>query len=188
MTPINPSRVSLRIGKTDPPPTNKLLINFNSEASSRRMPVDKAIHISTLLLNTFKKLNLSFIGSPKERAFIELIISGLDNSARVENLAGQTTLKELAGLMAAGTALLTTDSGPAHLANSVGTPTIVLFGAGNEDNTAPYNKQHLTVIRYGKLPCEPCVKNTCKLYGIPKCLEMIDELQIINALHLLIQE
>jgi ADP-heptose:LPS heptosyltransferase len=84
--------------------------------------------------------------------------------------------------MSAATALLTTDSGPAHLANSVGTPTIVLFGAGNEHNTAPYNKQGLTVLRYGKLSCEPCVKNTCKLYGVPKCLELLDELQIINTL------
>jgi len=88
----------------------------------------------------------------------------------------------LTGLMAASAVVLTTDSGPAHLANSVGAPTIVLFGAGNEYNTAPYNKQNLTVLRYGKLSCEPCVKNTCKLYGIPKCMQLIDELQIINTL------
>ena len=187
-TEIKERQVSLGISRTGASATNKLLINFNSEASSRRMPIDKAIHISGLLLNTFKQINLSFIGSPQETAFIDLIINGLENNERVENLAGKTTLKELAGLMVASTALLTTDSGPAHLANSVGTPTIVLFGAGNEHNTAPYNKQDLTVIRYGKLPCEPCVKNTCKLYGIPKCLQMIGEMQIIDALHLLIKE
>ena len=32
------------------------------------------------------------------------------------------------------------------------------------------------------LACEPCVKNECKLYGVPKCMQLIDELQIIAAL------
>ena len=80
--------------------------------------------------------------------------------------------------------ILSTDSGPAHLANAIGLPVVVLFGAGNEFNTAPFNKQKRMIIRYGQLNCEPCVKNTCKLYDVPKCMEMLDELQIISALHL----
>ncbi len=114
--------------------------------------------------------------------FVEEVINATENRNRIENLAGKTDLVGLSALMAASAAIVTTDSGPAHLANSVGTPVIVLFGAGNEHNTAPYNKQNLSVIRYGKLNCEPCVKNKCKLYGVPKCMQMIDELQIIDAL------
>jgi len=161
---------------------NRALINFNSEALSRRMPLDKAKTIISLLTNTFISTTFTFIGSPKEAAFIEQVIEGAENKDRIENFAGKTDLAGLTGLMAASAVVLTTDSGPAHLANSVGAPTIVLFGAGNEYNTAPYNKQNLTVLRYGKLSCEPCVKNTCKLYGIPKCMQLIDELQIINTL------
>ena len=161
---------------------NRVLINFNSEALSRRMPLDKAKTIISLLTNTFISTTFTFIGSPKEAAFIEQVIEGAENKDRIENFAGKTDLAGLTGLMAASAVVLTTDSGPAHLANSVGAPTIVLFGAGNEYNTAPYNKQNLTVLRYGKLSCEPCVKNTCKLYGIPKCMQLIDELQIINTL------
>ncbi|MBS1502134.1 MAG: hypothetical protein JST32_08740 [Bacteroidetes bacterium] len=93
-------------------------------------------------------------------------------------------MAQLVDYMTLAEAVLTTDSGPAHLANSLGVPTIVLFGAGDESNTAPYNKDLLTVIRAGKLECEPCVRNTCKLYGVPKCMELIDELRIINALKL----
>jgi lipopolysaccharide heptosyltransferase II len=162
--------------------STRILINFNSEASSRRMPVDKGRAIMDLLTNAFTHVTFTFIGSPKEAEFADEIIAGVNNSGRLENLAGKTDLAGLASLMAASAAVLTTDSGPAHLANSVGAPTVVLFGAGNEHNTAPYNKQNLTVLRAGKLSCEPCVKNTCRLYGIPKCLQLLDELQIINAL------
>jgi lipopolysaccharide heptosyltransferase II len=168
----------------EPIPLNKtrVLINFNSEADSRRMPVGKGVAIINLLTKTFKETTFTFIGSPKEATFVEQVIDGAENKDQIESFAGKTDLVGLASLMAASAAIITTDSGPAHLANSVGTPTIVLFGAGNEHNTAPYNKQNLTVLRYGKLECEPCVKNTCKLYGVPKCMQMLDELQIIDAL------
>jgi len=160
----------------------RLLVNFNSEAESRRMPIDKGRAIINLLTSTFTPVTLTFIGSPKEAAFVDELIAGVDNRERIENYAGKTDLPGLAALMVSSAAILTTDSGPAHLANAVGTPTVVLFGAGNEHNTAPYNKQNLTILRAGKLNCEPCVKNTCMLYGIPKCMELLDELQMINAL------
>jgi heptosyltransferase-2 len=161
-----------------------VIINFNSEALSRRMPLDKGRNIVNALTAAFKDVNFVFVGSPKEAAFVDELLVGLDNADRLQNLAGKTDLKGLAKLMAGSKAVLTTDSGPAHLANAVGAPTVVLFGAGDESNTAPYNKQGLVIVRYGKLICEPCVRNTCKLYGIPKCMEMLDEIKIINALSL----
>lgn len=178
--------ITIRTVKLSPPSTEKnnarLLVNFNSEAESRRMPVDKGRAIINLLTSTFTGVTLTFIGAPKEAVFVDELIAGADNRERIENFAGKTNLSGLAALMASSAAILTTDSGPAHLANAVGTPTVVLFGAGNEHNTAPYNKQNLTLLRAGKLYCEPCVKNTCKLYGIPKCMQLLDELQMINAL------
>jgi len=180
---INNKQVGLEV-QISAEQKESVVINFNSEASSRRMPLDKGRSIINRLTTTFKDTTFSFVGSPKEAVFIEELLIGLNNGDRLQNLAGKTDLKGLTELMASSKAVLTTDSGPAHLANAVGAPTIVLFGAGNENNTAPYNKQSLTVIRYGELICEPCVRNTCKLYGIPKCMEMLDEIKIINALSL----
>jgi len=178
----NVYHVKLDVEKPERMVKNLVIINFNSEASSRRMPLDKAKHILNLLTNTFKNTRFTFIGSKKEADFIEEIFQHADHRDRLENFAGKTDMANLADVLREATVVLTTDSGPAHLANSLGTPTIVLFGAGNERNTAPYNKQGLQIIRYGKLDCEPCVKNTCKLYGIPKCMQLLDEMQIVAAL------
>ena len=161
---------------------NLVIVNFNSEASSRRMPVDKGKQLIDTLTNTFKTAKFIIVGSAKEKEYVDELLSDAANSNRLENYAGKTSLEGLCSLMASAKAVLTTDSGPAHLANAIGVPTIVLFGAGNEQNTAPYNKQFLTILRAGKLECEPCVRNTCKLYGIPKCMQLIDPLEIINAL------
>jgi lipopolysaccharide heptosyltransferase II len=179
---ISDKQVKLETKNAIPKNSKRVLVNFNSEADSRRMPLDKGIDILNSLINAFPDITFTFIGSPKESNFIKQIIAGAENNGHIENFAGKTDLAGLTDLMASCAALLTTDSGPAHLSNSVGTPTIVLFGAGNEHNTAPYNKIGLTVLRAGKLSCEPCVQNTCKLYGIPKCMELLDELQMINTL------
>jgi len=163
-------------------PNSLVLVNFNSEAVSRRMPIGKSINLINQLTNTFQNVHFALVGSPKDSDHIDQIYVNAENKERIKNLTGKTNLVELAKLMAGAKAVLTTDSGPAHLANSVGAPVIALFGAGNEHNTAPYNKENLTVIRAGKLDCEPCVRNTCELYGAPKCMKLIDAMQIINAL------
>ncbi|QHS54283.1 glycosyltransferase family 9 protein [Mucilaginibacter sp. 14171R-50] len=181
--PAGDRQVKLSTGESSTA-KNIVMVNFNSEASSRRMPLYKGRAIINRLTEVFTNITFVLIGAPKETAFVDELLIGAAHPHRLQNLAGKTDLAGLVKQMADSRAVLTTDSGPAHLANAVGAPTVVLFGAGNENNTAPYNKQRLTVIRYGELICEPCVRNTCKLYGLPKCMEMLDEIKIINALSL----
>jgi len=151
-----------------------LIININSEAPSRRLPKEKAIQ----LIDTIRhKINneIILIGSNKEKAFVDEVYASLVNKINITNKAGQTNLQELVSLMSSCPVMLTTDSGPVHVANALGVHTIVLFGAGNENNTAPYNTENRSIIRLGQLACEPCVSNTCKLYGVPQCLARLDE-------------
>ncbi|CAN5163872.1 glycosyltransferase family 9 protein [soil metagenome] len=181
---IGNREVKLAVKKSDAANVKRVIVNFNSEAASRRMPLDKGRELINLLAGTFTDTRFTFIGTPKETIFVSQFIIGSEHADRLEDYAGATDLPGLAQLMADSVAVLTTDSGPAHLANSVGAPVIVLFGAGNESNTAPYNQRNLNVLRAGKLTCEPCVKNTCRLYGIPKCMQLLDDLHIINRLSL----
>lgn len=159
---------------------NALLININSEAVSRRLPVPKAISIINAVRQKITN-EIILVGSNKEAAFVTEVFQALPDKTNITNRAGQTSLPELLDLFGSAAAVLTTDSGPAHVANALGTYTVVLFGAGNEHNTAPYNKDNRAIIRLGQLPCEPCVSNTCKVYGIPECLLRLDEQVIVAA-------
>lgn len=156
-----------------------ILINFNSEAVSRRMPLEKGKSILASLLHNFPNANFGLIGSPKEREFVQSFINFFPDQS-FTNYAGKTDFKTLVNLMASASFMLSTDSGPAHVANSTYTPLLVLFGAGNENNTAPFNKKKLHTLRLGKLSCEPCVKNIC-IYGLPKCLEELDNHKIVET-------
>lgn len=163
------------------PKEDHLVININSEASSRRLTTAKAVEvIEAVRKSSAQKIIL--IGGGKEKAFVEEVMGRLPDRSNTESLAGKTTLPQLVQVLASAAAVLTTDSGPAHLANAVGTQTVVLFGAGNEANTSPYNKDAVQVLRLGQLSCEPCTKNVCIRYGTPQCLERLETPRILLAL------
>ncbi len=163
--------------------SGRIVMNCNSEAISRRLPVEKAREIITHLLK-YTSASIELVGGPSEVDYINSIYNGLDFSAdRLMNTAGKTNLPQLIETLAGANLMLSTDSGPAHLANALGIPTIVLFGAGNELSTAPYNPENRTVLRVPGLACAPCVRNTCQ-YGAPKCLNLFAVSEITAAVQL----
>jgi len=158
---------------------NRIIINVNSEAESRRLPVQKAIPVVNLLRQS-TNAELVLVGSPKEVPHVMEVYNGLDSNQGIVVMAGKTNLSELMDLLATAPVMLTTDSGPMHLANALGVHTVALEGASDEKNTAPYNADKRTLIRSGLLPCEPCVKNVCQ-FGVPTCLMNMQETIIVNA-------
>lgn len=174
--PIPPVKLQLPAAER----SNAVIININSEAVSRRLPKEKAISIIAAVRNKINN-EIILVGSNKEAAFVDEVFNALPDKTNISSKAGKTSLPQLMQLFATSAAVLTTDSGPAHVANALAVHTIVLFGAGNENNTAPYNKNNRTIIRLGELKCEPCVSNTCKIYGVPQCLVRLDENLIVQA-------
>jgi ADP-heptose:LPS heptosyltransferase len=163
------------------PKKDYVVLNINSEAVSRRLTPAKAVEMVRECRARLKE-RLYLIGAPAEAAFVTSVLEALPDRRGVESLAGKTTLPQLAEVLASARLVLSTDSGPAHLANALGTHTVVLFGAGNEANTAPFNSELRTIIRLGKLECEPCRKNVCVRYGQPQCLELLNTPQIVATL------
>ena len=93
------------------------------------------------------------------------------------NLAGETSLPELAHLYKNALMLITTDSGPMHLAAAVGTPVIALFGPTDPQRTGPYGDGHV-IIRID-LPCSPCLLKRCPT---KKCMQDILPEQVMAAI------
>ncbi len=64
------------------------------------------------------------------------------------NLIGQTNLKQLLAIIQRANVLISPDSGPAHMATTVGTPVIGLYVTSNPDRTGPYLSQQWVVNKY----------------------------------------
>lgn len=89
--------------------------------------------------------------------------------APVINLAGLTSLRELAALIKLCQVILTNDSGPMHIAAAANTPLVALFGSTNEVATGPYRTG--TVI-HKHVSCSPCYKRVCPLDF--RCMKRIE--------------
>jgi ADP-heptose:LPS heptosyltransferase len=66
----------------------------------------------------------------------------------------QFSLAETAGIIAQADLMITTDTGNMHIADALGTPTIVLWGGSNVPKNKPYENKN-KVVHLG-LPCQPC--------------------------------
>ncbi len=102
-------------------------------------------------------IKLIFVGDGS-RSDISEIKSSM--SAQSIDLDGQTSLRDLATLFRQADLVLTTDSGPMHLAAALGKPVIALFGPTSPGRTGPYGKGH-TIIRKD-LECSPCFLKKCE--------------------------
>jgi heptosyltransferase I len=64
------------------------------------------------------------------------------------NQVARDTLPQLLALLARTTALLTPDSGPAHMATMVGTPVLGLYAATNPERSGPYLSRRWCIDAY----------------------------------------
>ena len=64
------------------------------------------------------------------------------------NLVGKDTLLEMLATLQRATVLVSPDSGPAHMATTVGTPVIGLYAATNPERSGPYHSRPWCVNRY----------------------------------------
>lgn len=92
------------------------------------------------------------------------------------DLSGRTTLKDLSYVYMLSSLVITTDSGPMHIAAAVGTPTVALFGPTDPARTGPYGQGH-TVIR-SNLPCSPCFLKKC---ATKECMNEISVEVVFHA-------
>jgi lipopolysaccharide heptosyltransferase I len=98
-----------------------------------------------------------FTGSKGDRPLIARIVERMETHPL--NLAGEVNLKELAYLYTRCRLVISTDTGPMHIAAAMNTPVVALFGPTAPWRTGPYGRAH-RVIRE-ELSCSPCFKKKC---------------------------
>ncbi len=102
-----------------------------------------------------------------ERATCQRITDAVYSHARtmtIYNLAGQTSLRELASLLHCCSLALGNDSGPMHLAAAVGTPVGALFSSTSVELTGPGmpgSPSHFVLSSTAS--CSPCFLRTCPI-------------------------
>ena len=98
-----------------------------------------------------KKFAVVLIGSAGEH---ELCAEVATLAPGAINLAGETTLPELAALIRRGAICVSNDSGPMHMAVALDRPVLAVFGPTDPVWAGPYRRA--SAVLRADLPCSPC--------------------------------
>ena len=90
-------------------------------------------------------MGLVFVGDKTRRRNVAEVKPSCRPAVRVADLSGQTTLRELAAVLAACDLVVSGDTGPMHLAVAVGTPVVALFGATDPRRHGPYGSRNVVL-------------------------------------------
>jgi len=114
-------------------------------------------------------------GGPSERA-LTARVAGADGL----DLGGETSLADLAEVLAGADAVVVGNTGPAHLAAAVGTPVVSLFAPTVPAvRWCPWRVAH--VLLHLEVPCAGCRARTCPVAGHP-CLNGVEVEEVLAAL------
>ncbi|MBI2421822.1 MAG: glycosyltransferase family 9 protein [Candidatus Hydrogenedentes bacterium] len=123
-------------------------------------------------------------GSPGERELTARMKAGIGD--RCIDLAGETTIAELAAVARNCAAFVSNDTGTMHVAAAMGTPVVAIFSARDHKHRwYPYGLQH-RVLRED-IECSPCLADVCPKYPVPECLNRIGAARVMAALDDILQ-
>jgi ADP-heptose:LPS heptosyltransferase len=144
------------------------------------------------LINKLNKLyDVSFMlfwGTKKEKDDCEFIAQNIE--AKNAYVIPESPIKYLGALIQKCSLVIGNDSGPLHIAVSVGTPTLGIYGPTNPMLQGPYGEKNLSIVKED-LPCLYCNLLECDIGNIcmtelskDKIIEKVNELAEINGVKL----
>lgn len=177
---VNHLLKKLKIGDDD------LLIGINpgSNSKARQWPKKRFAKLADALIREYQAKIIIF-GGPgdvalareiEETTLLHLRGGGVGSRWAIINLAGQTTLKELAYLALRCHHFITNDTGPMHIAGIMGTKVLAINGP---TPFAPYGAGHHLRIQ-ANLPCINCGGTTTCTKG--DCMKAIEVEDVLAAL------
>jgi lipopolysaccharide heptosyltransferase I len=118
------------------------------------------------------------LGDPSKREMSERLMR-TPSRLTIVNSVGRTSLRDLVGLIHGARVCVGPDSGPAHIAGSLGVPHVTLFGPTPSERNAPRGSEGLSI--RASLGCSPCRRRVCP--GLDKlCMRLISPAQVLERI------
>lgn len=166
----------------------KPLIVLNPGASygpAKRWPASRFGQVATNLEKECGAASIIIGTANEEMLAREVVASSREKGISQEpiNLSGQTTLRELMGILSWANLMITNDTGPMHLANALRVPVVALFGPTDPGVTRPWHEPY--VVLHKKVICWPCWYRACPYEH--SCMKLIDVADVLKACFSLLQ-
>jgi ADP-heptose:LPS heptosyltransferase len=138
-------------------PSPYALLHPGATSPSRRWPPERFAAVGDALAQ--RGLRVAVVGTRDERRTAASVAVAM--RARCLDACGRTDLGGLAVLLGGATLLVGNDSGPAHLAAALGTPSVTVFLSGDPVRWAHDPSRHR--VARAQVECNPCSHLTCPI-------------------------
>lgn len=154
-------------------------INPGGNWEPKRWPKDRFAKLANELVEKFHA-KIIITGSKRDSKLAEDIASMMATKPVIT--CGRTSIKDLAAVFEKVNIVIANDSGPMHIAVSVGAKTIALFGPTIPEITGPIGRDRYIVLQK-KIGCEiPCYDLSCSDYRCMKEIAVEDVLEAVGKL------
>jgi heptosyltransferase-2 len=167
---------------------DRLTIVLNTGAATadtKRWPIEHAVATARALTGRYGAQVLVHCG-PAEREIADTI-QGRAGDPRVRSMGCVPSLPLglSKGVIERADLVISTDSGPRHMAVAFNKPIVTLFGSVSPSLTQTYNRPE-TILSLG-LECQPCGEYQCPLKHA-RCMKDLDSQRVIAAAVKIIEE
>ncbi len=156
-------------------PTPWIGLHTSARDATRRWPLRRFAAAGAQLQQRFGGM-LILTGEASERAEMQAALNS--TGAPNLNLAGCTNLPVTGAIIQRLALFLTNDTGPAHIAYALGTPTVTIFGGGDPQRNGPPGPGPFQILAQ-PISCRPCESGTCPIAF--RCLDEISVQQVVEA-------
>ena len=129
-------------------------------------------------------LGVVAITTPGERSIIDEMNNG--TTAPVAAFT-DLSLPEITALLARARVFIGNDSGIAHIAAAVETPSVVIFGSSNRAHWQPWANAAAEVV-FEEMECQPCHGYFCEKFDEPECIKRVPVERVIAATERVLRE
>jgi lipopolysaccharide heptosyltransferase II len=159
-----------------------IAMHVGAKSPSRRWPPDRFAVVANSLIERFGA-HIVLTGSAEDGNLACAVRAFMTRSPL--DMTGKTSLGGLAALLERASLFIGNDSGPAHLAEAVGTPSVTIFGPTDPGRWASLDQQAHRVVREA-VQCSPCAYTDCPIDH--RCLRRITPDEVLGQAYDVLQK
>ncbi len=163
-------------------PSDKLLaIHPAASCPSKIWPNVRFAEVADRLIEKFG-FKVIVVAGPRDLSLAQNLIQHMHHTAL--NLAGKTSISQLASLLKRCQLFISNDSGPVHIASSLGTPVISIFGRSQKGLSpkrwGPWGDR--AEVLHKEVGCIECLAHNCiKEFACLKAITIDDALKAVDT-------
>jgi ADP-heptose:LPS heptosyltransferase len=164
-----------------PFPAPRVGLYFGTRQPAKSWPEAASDELVRRLLARVPAVSLVVVGDASDAERAARLVAALPapDRARVADLTGRTGFARTAALLAAVDVVVSSDSGPMHIADAVGVPMVAIFSTHNHPGVwSPVNPRSIMI--YHEIECGPCFLPVCPVGN--RCMKNITPDEVYDAL------